>query len=162
MNKQDKFKCKYIKCDMDGNYCGINKGKGYNHCVLPHYQESCEYFKTTENKQIEEIAIKELANGLDITMCGAEEILTYLTKQDYQKVEKDSVVISKEEYETLLEEEKLLMGIVGKMKCGFELKEQARKETAREILQWLIEHTFESCIFEAYFKEQYGVEIKND
>ena len=40
------------------------------------------------------------------------------------------------------------------------LEERIRKETAKEILQWLIEHTFESCIFETYFKEQYGVEIK--
>lgn len=49
MNEQDKFKCKHIECDMDGSYCGINKGKGYNHCVLPYYQKSCEYFETIEN-----------------------------------------------------------------------------------------------------------------
>lgn len=38
--------------------------------------------------------------------------------------------------------------------------DEVRKKTAREILQWLIEHTFESCIFETYFREQYGVEIE--
>ena len=38
--------------------------------------------------------------------------------------------------------------------------EQAVKDTAKEILQWLIEHTFESCIIETYFKERYGVEVK--
>ena len=54
------------------------------------------------NKQIEEMAIKELADGLDITMCGAEEIFTYIIKQGYQKVDKDKqVVLTKEEYDNL-------------------------------------------------------------
>ena len=33
------------------------------------------------------------------------------------------------------------------------------QRTAKEILQWLIEHTFESCIFETYFRERFGVEV---
>lgn len=40
--------------------------------------------------------------------------------------------------------------------------EKARKETAMEILKWLKEHTFDSsfCIIQAYFKEQFGVEVE--
>lgn len=40
--------------------------------------------------------------------------------------------------------------------------EQARKETAKEILEWLKQHTFDSCfgIIEVYFKETFGVKVE--
>jgi hypothetical protein len=39
-------------------------------------------------------------------------------------------------------------------------REQVVKDTAKEILLWLIEHTFESSIFETYFRERFGVEVE--
>jgi hypothetical protein len=41
-----------------------------------------------------------------------------------------------------------------------ETRTQAVKDTAKEILLWLIEHTFESCIVETYFRERFGVEVE--
>lgn len=48
-NKQNKFNCKHIECDMDGCYCGLGFGEGYNHCVIPYYKESCEHFEEKHN-----------------------------------------------------------------------------------------------------------------
>ena len=45
-------------------------------------------------------------------------------------------------------------------KWGKLMKEQAVKDTVKEILFWLIEHTFESCIIETYFRERFGVEVE--
>lgn len=47
-DNQDKFNCKHLTCDMDGCYCGINKGTGYNQCVLPYQGKNCEYFESNE------------------------------------------------------------------------------------------------------------------
>ena len=84
------------------------------------------------------------------------DIAEDLTKLNYQKVNEDSVVLSKERYEWLT--------------CCFgkfeeimnDIKELAHKETAEKILKWLKGHL--SCmgfsIVKAYFQEQFGVKIK--
>lgn len=43
---------------------------------------------------------------------------------------------------------------------SLEKARKIEKDTAKEILQWLVEHTFESCILETYFRERYGVEVE--
>lgn len=188
MNKQDKFKCKHIQCDMDGNYCGINKGKGYNHCVLPHCQESCEYYEeeNTTNKQIAEMA-KDI--GYELGKYYEEENLSfslhtrdYLAKSlinlGYQKVDKDKqVVLSKERYDKLISLYDEIWGAYydgeNNAKVYYENIKipQARKETAREILNKILDFIhyetfrkgFELKKVESKVKElakQYGVEIK--
>ena len=69
--KQDKFSCKHLECDMDGAYCTAGHGHGYGWCVLPFKQNECKYFeKKPKSKMV--------------------------------KITKNEVVISKEEYEELI------------------------------------------------------------
>lgn len=106
-------------------------------------------------------------------------IATWLVEADYQKVNENEVVIDKKEYELLMRNKSIehiqeFSEINGKLclvKDKMILKEYSpdvvefiRKETAREIFQWLKAHTFDSSftIIETYFKEQYGVEIGED
>ena len=121
MKDQDKFKCKHIECDMDGCYCGIKRGEGYNHCVLPYYKDECEYFEdeTSDLKDIIKQIIDERCeaelgqvhasskNGkvtktVDTSLI-AKDICDYLNDPTcgLQKVEPHQIVIDKDEYERL-------------------------------------------------------------
>lgn len=147
---KDKFNCKHIQCDMDGCYCGINMGKGYNHCVIPHYQESCDYFEdknSAEEKQINESAkvIRPiLKNRTDIKYITdldrpiAEELLKH-----YQpKLPEDSVVLSADEFANL-------------KKYAYK---KGSKETAEKIYRELQGHG--TTYVKKWIEKQFGVEIK--
>lgn len=62
---QNKFKCRHIKCDQDGCYCSINKGAGYNHCVLPYYQAECKYYIHEDSKMLDYKTISKIKLGED-------------------------------------------------------------------------------------------------
>lgn len=79
----DKFKCKYLKSDMDGCYCGIKQGTdGYNRCVLPYDKEKCEYF---ENKMTND------KNKFEIKRGGMFELL-HQEQAELQKALKDKII----------------------------------------------------------------------
>jgi hypothetical protein len=129
-----------------------------------------------KEKQIEEMA-KEIESAkrdiwASVTTRKEDEdylwhsrrIAEHLTSLDYQKVDKDSVVLSREEYDNLkLEIQKAHnKGI----RVGFDLTkykensiERARKETAREILQ-RGKYCMPSGLRE-WIEQQYGVEVDN-
>lgn len=107
----------------------------------------------------------------DCDKCRAK----YLIEQGYRKIDKDSVVLSREEYESYQktrEYNSLLEGEIEHLYDDRELVKKIhdkqlkkeRKETAETILRWLKDHL--SCmgfsIVKAYFQEQFGVEIKED
>ena len=48
--KQDRFDCKHLECCMDGCYCKIQKGGSFNHCVIPYYSDTCEFFEHKKSK----------------------------------------------------------------------------------------------------------------
>lgn len=84
--------------------------------------------------------IKKLTKELDY--CETHECVggscsecraIWLVEQGYRKIPEGSVVLSREEYNALLLEQKRLREIVDRIPCGYELKEQARKETAEKI-----------------------------
>lgn len=139
--------CKHHKADMDGVYCGINKGAGYNHCVLPHRTSHCKYFESNnEEKQIE-----EMAKLIDDRLIEARGYLGSMNKgegywiaqkliEHYQpKIPKDSVVLSREEYERL----KNLSNLVPELSLeNLRLKEE-QKEMQKAIakdnsVNWLL------------------------
>lgn len=106
------------------------------------------------NKQIEEMA-KDIyeQKSCDTSFEENCKLLAYdLVTLGYQKVNKDSVILTKAELNQIQ---------ANFFDSGIKY---SSKETASEILKWLKEH----CDFvgfgiaETYFKEQYGVEIKND
>lgn len=110
-----------------------------------------------DKKQIEEMAQDIASNCPDLVenCCGGKAcyvcIAEGLAKDNYRKIPENAVVIPEKITEQTSPSDLIKIAIYN---------ERVRKETAREILQWLIEHTFESCIFETYFREQYGVEIE--
>lgn len=125
-------------------------------------------------KQIEEMAKvmcggcydgKECMHGLCADWYKAEK----LYNANYRKLTEDSVVLSKEEYDTLkAENDKYVkdcidyLATINKLENKvWEVEQQSSKETAEKILKWLKEHTFDGsfAIVETYFKEQFGVEI---
>lgn len=144
------------------------------------------------NKQIEEMA-KDIyeQKSCDTSFEENCKLLAYdLVTLGYQKVEEDSVVLSREEYNLIdhnikhletvcnnLEKERdrlyemkldLENQLIEKGWTDYEgadeIEKRVRKETAREILQWLKDH----CAFagwvlvETYFREQFGVEVDNN
>ena len=101
-----------------------------------------------------------------------KEELKKIIQEEYQNALKDKVVLTREEYDKdyvtrehydyVANKYDALVVRMKKIKEEYKaLKDQAHKETAREIFQWLKEHTIDSsfAIIETYFKEQYEVEI---
>jgi hypothetical protein len=79
----------------------------------------------------------------------AEELL----KVGYRKIPEGSVVLSKEEY---------AKDFCSQFNKGYE---RGSKETAREILKWLVDTGMINIAPDTtkmYFKEQFGVEVKNE
>ena len=108
------------------------------------------------NKQIEEMA-KDIyeSKSCDTSFEENCKLLAYdLVTLGYQKVDTNSVILTKGAYESLS----------SKAKANVVNAVEIRKETAREILQWLKDH----CAFagwvlvETYFREQFGVEVDNN
>ena len=103
----------------------------------------------TEKQQIEELynllagchSDQDCTEYINCDECKAK----LLVKQGHQKVDESSVVVNKEYLKKELQ--------------GLEL--QARKETAKEILKWLINTGVidtAPTTTKMYFKEQFGVE----
>ena len=122
-----------------------------------------------KEKQIEEMAedirlIKEL-QASNIYTPNYQEAMA-LISLGYQKC-KDKVVLSKEEYEALLLEQKRLIEMADRIPCGYVLKEEARKETAKEICE-MGEGIYELSYRKsdamprlvAWIKSNFGVETK--
>jgi hypothetical protein len=84
--------------------------------------------------------------------CPVEYIAESLINKNYHKIPEGSVVLTKEEYEALLLEQKRLKEMVDRIPCGYVQKEEvdywknrckeigdvASKETAREIIDILL------------------------
>ena len=127
-----------------------------------------------KEKQIEEMAkviIQTSCNGKECENCSwirsVEEAteccvcLKALYCAGYRKIPENAVVLTREEYDYLINDckrwENLAVEKVDEIIT-------TRKETAREILQWLKDH----CAFagwvlvETYFREQFGVEVDNN
>ena len=129
---------------------------------------------TDKEKQIEDMAnckscyerfgkcpIKDRATCLDYTRAVCQY------EQGCRIISEGSVVLSKEEYNALLLEQKRLKEMVDRIPCGYSLTEQSRKETAREILKELYEQIDEKTPkwVETQIKmkaKQFGVEVGND
>jgi hypothetical protein len=118
-------------------------------------------------KQIEELA-KDI--GYELGISYEEEKLPFslhtrdylakaLIEKGYQKVDKDSVVISKEEYERITKE---LVTEQRAKKIAQEYFGIVRKETAREIIEMFNDKNYitEKDLIKAIAK-RYGVKIKN-
>ena len=133
-----------------------------------------------KEKQIEEMG-KDVCNNINTKMCAdgtcpkhwdcpySNTMAEILIEKGYQKVDKDKqVVLTKEEYDNLkLEIQKAHHKGV---RVGFDLTkykensiEQARKETAREIIEMFSDKNYitEKDLIKA-IAERYGVKIKND
>lgn len=134
--KQDRFECRYLECNMDGCYCGIGHGsiRGYGHCVIPFEQESCKYFERGPKPK----TVKITENEVVISKEEKQKLLKEMYEQgkfdaiaDLEKEGK--VVIRKEEYKKELQAQ--FNKGVG---AGFNMtkfKEYSiRKKTAEKIL----------------------------
>lgn len=90
-----------------------------------------------------------------------------LYNANYRQVPKNAVVLTEEEYNALMLEQKRLKEIVDRIPCGYELKDKTRKETAREIYitgkYYYAKHSpmgRQLSDFLAHIKETYGVEVE--
>jgi hypothetical protein len=117
----------------------------------------------TDKEMIEEMAkfipndivrYDGMPRGQHLYIEQKEEIAKELLNAGYRKIPEGSVVLSKEEYEKLCH----------LAYFGYEdVKEQARKETAMEILKWLVDTGMINIAPDTtkmYFKEQFGVEVE--
>ena len=95
--KQDRFKCKYLECNMDGCYCklGLNF-EGYGHCLIPYKQDSCDYYQEKENE--DKKLIREMASDMDYACTkhdlwpeDAKEIARVLRTLGYRKCSDDHI-----------------------------------------------------------------------
>lgn len=173
MIKQDKFKCKHIECNIDGNYCKINVGKGYNHCVIPYYQKRCEYYeeKNMTTKQIEKLE-EDLKYILEDKTWTIKKLAKELINLGYQKIGKDKqVVLTKEELNEIINQTKETERNYYKRV----VIPQVRKETAKKyfkIIKKIIDKkyaietpstrvTLSNIInlIEKEFTKQYGVDL---
>ena len=86
---------------------------------------------------------------------------------------KNAVVLTQEEYNALMLEQKRLKEIVDRIPCGYELKDKTRKETAREILEEFANLEVGDCLVAwdviakvseklLELEEQFGVEVDNE
>lgn len=97
-------------------------------------------------------------NGVDHI---ADEVAEALYKANYRQVPPNAVVLTREEYNALMLEQKRLKEIVDRIPCGYELTDKTRKETAKEILQ----EVRKVCGDYQWFKnlcEKYGVEVQDN
>lgn len=150
--KQNEFDCKHRECCMDGCYCKINKGANFNHCVLPFYASSCEFFESKDKEKEEENKKYIQANKI-----YSDATLESLKKEDLIKY------IRTLEKNWSNAEQRIETQVQNFEKC----LEQKNKETAREILQELynefssgISYAGASEFLREYAKEKYGVEVE--
>ena len=109
--------------------------------------------------------------------CEIPLITDYLIEQGYQKLPKDSVVLTKEEYEVLANQYKTLEIKYSNLSDNYRLCKDAnetlkrnaiaiRKETAREILNRINEYNLDyNWDLKEEFKKlckDYGVEVEDD
>lgn len=135
-----------------------------------------------DKKHIEEMEMAKIIcktiNGKELKHCEVQcdvdclGIAQALYEQNYRKIPKDSVVLSREEYESIINEnnklkhynDKLSQGIYwgnGEQFCN-RLKEVC-KETAEKIYYFVGDYYDSEYLMlnlETFIREQYGVEIK--
>ena len=134
-----------------------------------------------KEKQIEEMKdiVHNLWDKLNQDAITTNDIIDALYNAGYRKIDKDSVVntptiqcktysqndmviISMEEYNALLLEQKRLKEMVDRIPCGYERKEVTRKETAEKIaktLMFYIHNRYHNALYN-WLNENFGVEIK--
>ena len=123
----------------------------------------------TDNQQQIEESLETLQNDLEKALewdvSDHDAVDTFMTainliKQGYRKVPENAVVLTQEEYNQLVNK---LTRYKNKKAWAVtkEVCEEYRKETAKEIIQWLIDtgviNTAPDTI-KMYFKEHFGVE----
>lgn len=90
------------------------------------------------------------------TDCPNKTSAEKLYNAGYRKIPENAVVVSKAEYNDLKGLEKYF--------DDYLIKEitEARKETAKEIFEWLKEHPFDDNFIriKGYLKERYGLEVE--
>ena len=74
-----------------------------------------------------------------------------LYNANYRRVPENAVVLTEEEYNALMLEQKRLKEIVDRIPCGYELKDKTRKETANEFYNKVNENI---CSFKLENKSQ--------
>lgn len=114
-----------------------------------------------KQKQIEEMARVMCSNSKAfsckacnwgaIPNCKEHETATKLYNAGCRKIPEGSVVLSKEEYNALLLEQKRLREMVDRIPCGYELKEKTRKETAREVFERVKDFFLNDCTIASDF-----------
>ena len=79
----------------------------------------------------------------------------------YRKIPEGAVVLTRERYEALLQEQKRLKEIVDRIPCGYELKEKTRKETAEKLLDKVDnESNGQTKAITDLLRKEYGVKVK--
>ena len=118
-----------------------------------------------EEQQIEKAA-KALRDAYESTPWNARSWFSLAEEVCKAIIPQDAVVLSREKYDTLLLEQKRLKEIVDRIPCGYELKEQTRKQTAKEI--WLVGKYYYSKhaskdvamnMFTDWIKDEYEIEV---
>lgn len=137
-----------------------------------------------EKDQIEEMAIgleEEFALCGTLSSCGTKRcsrcFSKYLYEQGYRKLPEDSVVLTKEEYEMLINQYKNLEIKYSNLSDNYRLCKDAnevlkynvvttRKETAKEILnrinEYNLDYNWDLKVEFIKLCEDYGVEVEDD
>lgn len=120
----------------------------------------------TDKQQIEDIAMELYNNQDKIDVTNPYEVADLIYNANYRQVPKNAVVLTQEEYNALLLEQKRLKEMVDRIPCGYELKDKTLKETAKEIYitgkYYYAKHSPKErqlSDFLAHIKETYGVEV---
>ena len=122
-----------------------------------------EVEKITEEQQIEEMKdiVHNLWDKLNQDAITTNDIISALYNASYRKIDKDSVVLSKEEYEILKIKEKEKHWLETCMSVWKNAKIDGSKETAEKFLQL----AYDRCLEKSFIKKveelakQFGVEI---
>ena len=92
-----------------------------------------------------------------------------LFNANYRQVPPNAVVLTQEEYNALMLEQKRLKEIIDRIPCGYELKDKTRKETAKEIYitgkHYYYKYKSKDVamnMFADWIKETFGLEVDND
>lgn len=85
--KQKRFDCKHLECNMDGCYCGVGHGHGYGHCVIPYEQATCKYFERKPKTR----TVKITENEIVISKEEYEKIWRNGWNEGYSEIQDDTV-----------------------------------------------------------------------
>ena len=131
-------------------------------------KQSGQNIATTQIEEMAKVTESVKLYGIDnygrkISHASILELAKYLVEQGYRKIPEGSVVLSMEEFdEDYVTKQDLDYWKYKAEILGNKLK-QARNETAREILKWLVDTGMINIAPDTtkmYFKEQFGVEVE--